>query len=205
MRQTGSVTILSPTPAVISIAPNSGPAAGGKIVTISGSNFTGATAVNFGGAAAIWFNVTSATSIVAKSPAGTGTVNVTVTTGGGTGATSAADQFAYIAAPTVSSIAPNSGPTAGATSVAIGGANFTGATAVSFGGVPAAAFTVGSATSITATSPAGTAGTVNVTVTTPGGTSSIGAGDQFTYLAPTAPTITSVIPNGGPPRRAAPR
>ena len=185
---------------MISIAPNSGPAAGGKIVTISGSNFTGATAVNFGGAAAIWFNVTSATSIVAKSPAGTGTVNVTVTTGGGTSATSAADQFAYIAAPTVSSIAPNSGPTAGATSVAIGGANFTGATAVSFGGVPAAAFTVGSATSITATSPAGTAGTVNVTVTTPGGTSSIGAGDQFTYLAPTAPTITSVIPNGGPPR-----
>src|SRR5207245_6685649 len=40
----------------------------------------------------------SATSIAAESPAGTGTVDVTVTTAGGTSATSPADHFTYVAA-----------------------------------------------------------------------------------------------------------
>lgn len=87
------------------------------------------------------------------------------------------------AAPSVTGISPNSGNITGGTSVSITGTNLTGATAVRFGGNNATSFTVSSATQIIATSPAGSTGTVNVTVTTPGGTSGAGSGSQFTYGA----------------------
>ena len=82
--------------------------------------------------------------------------------------------------PIVTAISPVRGGPAGGTSVAITGQNFTGATAVAFGSTAAAAFTVSSATQITATSPAGI-GTVDVTVTTPSGTSPTSSADQFIY------------------------
>ena len=125
------------------------------------------------------------TTITADSPAGTGTVDVTVTTPAGTSATSPADQFTYIAAaaPTVTGISPTSGPAAGGTLVTITGTGFTGATAVDFGTTAATNFTVVNDTTITADSPAGT-GVVNVTVTTPGGTSAATPADQFTYVGP---------------------
>jgi Bacterial Ig-like domain (group 3)/IPT/TIG domain len=165
-------------PSVTSIAPNSGPAAGGATVTITGTLFIEATAVKFGGTAAISFTVNSATSITATSPAGSGTVDVTVTTSGGTSATTSADRFAYVSAPSVTSITPTNGPAAGGTPVTITGTLFTGVTAVKFGGTAATSFTVNSATSITATSPAGS-GTVDVTVTTSGGTSATTSADRF--------------------------
>ncbi len=181
---------------VTSLAPSSGPTAGGTSVTITGTNFTGATAVSFGGTAATGCTVDSATQITATAPAGSaGTVDVTVTTAGGTSAISASDQFTYVAAPTVSAVSPNWSPTAGGTSVTITGTNFTGATAVRFGGTAATGYTVDSATQITATAPAGT-GTVDVRVTTAGGTSATSASDQFTYVA--APTVSAVSPNSGP-------
>jgi hypothetical protein len=65
--------------------------------------------------------------------------------------------------------------------VTITGKGLSGATAVSFGGTPAASFEVSSATSVTAVSPAHAAATVDVTVTTPGGTSAIVKGDRFKY------------------------
>ncbi len=94
-----------------------------------------------------------------------------------------------MAAPTVSSIAPTSGPATGGTTVIITGTDLSGATAVSFGGTAATGFTVNSATQITATAPAHAAGAVDITVTTVGGTSATSAADQFTYVA--APTVTS--------------
>ena len=64
----------------------------------------------------------------------------------------------------------------------ITGARFTGATAVYFGTVPAAGFTVNSATQVTATAPAAaSAGSVNVAVTTPDGTSPAAAASRYTY------------------------
>ncbi len=94
---------------------------------------------------------------------------------------------AYVLAPlpppTVTSVSPNNGPEGGSTSVTITGTNLTGATAVKFGSSGAASFKVSSATSIEATSPVG-AGTVDVTVTTPSGTSAIGAPDLFEYVPP---------------------
>jgi hypothetical protein len=168
-------------PTVTGVEPNHGPAAGGTSVSITGTNFTGATSVKFGSTNAASFKVNSDTSITAVSPAGTGTVDVTVTTPSGTSATSSADRFTY--GPTVSKLEPNHGSPSGGTSVMITGTGFTGATAVKFGASNAATFTVNSATSITAVSPKGMGtGTVDVTVTTPAGTSPTSSADQFTYM-----------------------
>ncbi|WP_240732246.1 IPT/TIG domain-containing protein [Geobacter sp. FeAm09] len=83
--------------------------------------------------------------------------------------------------PVVTGIAPSGGFTTGGTSVVITGAGFTGATAVTFGGTAATSFTVDSNTQITATAPASSVSTVDITVTTPEGTSATGVADQFTY------------------------
>jgi len=180
---------------VTSVVPGSGPLAGGTSVTITGTNLTGASAVKFATTAAITFIVNSATSISATSPAGTGLVDVTVITPGGTSATSAADHFTYVGAPTVTSLAPSTGWVFGGTSVTVTGANFTGASAVNFGGAPASSFSVNSDASISATSPAGSQGPVDVTVTTVGGTSAITGSDVFSYFGPPdAPINVAAVP-----------
>ena len=191
------------TPVVTSVSPNSGPAAGGTTVTITGAEFTGATEVRFGAKLTDSFIVHSNTSITATSPPGSGKVDVSVTTPNGTSAFTPADQFTYttppVLTPTITSVNPPSGPTSGGTLVALTGTNFTGAIEVLFGQTAATNFTVNSSTSITVTSPPGT-GTVNVRVTTPNGTSPVVPADQFTYttLPVLAPAITSVNPPSGP-------
>ncbi|WP_430391814.1 putative Ig domain-containing protein [Dyella sp. 20L07] len=183
-------------PAVTSMSPTSGPAAGGTSVTIMGTGFTGATAVAFGGTAATGYTVISATQITATAPAGSGTVDVRVTTPSGTSPATASDQFTYIAAPVVTSLSPITGLLGGGTSVTISGTGFTGSTAVTFGGAAATTYTVNSATQITAIAPAGMgAGTVDVRVTSPGGTSAISATDRFTYVP--MPTVVIVSPDTG--------
>jgi hypothetical protein len=183
-------------PVVTGVSPTSGPAAGGTLATVIGTSFTGATAIDFGTVPATNLTVVNDTTITADSPAGTGTVDVTVTTPVGTSATSSADQFTYVAAPTVAGISPTSGSTAGGTAVTISGTALTGATAVDFGTVPATDVAVVNATTVTAVSPAGT-GTVDVTVTTPGGTSATSSADHYTYTAPVAPTVTGLSPTSG--------
>lgn len=184
-------------PAVSSLSPMSGTVAGGNIVTITGSSFAGASAVSFGATPAVSFSVLGNTLISAVAPAGgAGTVDVTVTGPGGASTTSAADSYTYIAVPTVTAVSPGQGGTAGGTGVTITGANFSGATAVSFGGTRAASFAVNSANSITATSPSGAAGAVDVTVTTVGGTSATSSADVFTFVG--APAVSAVSPSRGP-------
>ena len=77
----------------------------------------------------------------------------------------------------------------------ITGTGFTGATGVMFGAT-AGTLTVDSATQITATSPPHAAGTIDVLVTTPAGTSPNTAADNFTYGA--GPNITLLSPSQGP-------
>ena len=81
----------------------------------------------------------------------------------------ASDQFTYVAVPTVSGVSPNTGSTAGGTSVTITGTGFISGATVAFGSTAASSVTIISATQITATSPAESAATVNVTVVTPNG------------------------------------
>ena len=85
--------------------------------------------------------------------------------------------------PTITSIAPISGPTAGGTPITITGWDLAGATSVTVGGVAATSVVVVSSTSITAVTPAGTVGAKSVAVTTPGGTESLAS--AFTYVAST--------------------
>ena len=111
---------------VTGVSPTAGPVAGDTFVTITGSNFAGATAVDFGTVAATNVTVINSTTITADSPAGTGVVDVTVTTAGGQSATSAADQFTYVVAPVVTGVSPTSGPAVGGTLVTITGTGFSG-------------------------------------------------------------------------------
>ena len=98
---TGATWAFVNPPTVSNVAPNKGPEAGGTSVTITGTNFNEAAAVEFGSTGATSFEVISATSITAVAPAGAGTADVSVTTSGGTSATSSADKFSYVPPPTV--------------------------------------------------------------------------------------------------------
>lgn len=103
-------------------------------------------------------------------------------------------------APSVVSIAPNTGTISGGTAITITGTGFlTGAT-VSLGGSPATGVTLVSSTSITATTPAHAAGAVNVMVANTDAKSGSLAGG-YTYTAAPAgnptPTVTSISPNSG--------
>ncbi|WP_446744587.1 IPT/TIG domain-containing protein [Silvibacterium acidisoli] len=184
-------------PTVTGIGPATGPTAGGTVVTIVGTNFTGATAVNFGTVPATSFVVNSAGNITATSPAeGTGTVNITVVTPGGTSATSNADLYTYAASPTpvISSITPGSAP-AGST-VAIIGTNFgssQGGSTVTFNGVAATSISSWTSTSILVAVPTG-ATTGNVVITVGGAAS---AGTAFIVTLP-APIITQLSSSSGP-------
>lgn len=94
-RASGTIHVLAPPPTVTAVAPDHGPPGGGTSVTITGTNFSGATAVKFGSASAGSFRVESETTIKATSPSGSGTVDVSVQTPSGTSALSAADHFTY--------------------------------------------------------------------------------------------------------------
>lgn len=169
-------------PTVTGVSPAVGPLTGNTTVTITGTDFTGASAVKFGSSKAVSFTVESSTSITAVSPAGVrGTVDVTVTVPTGTSPPGPADRFTYLVAPVIAKVAPKSGPKTGGTIVTITGKELSGATAVSFGANAAKSFTVKSSTSITAETPAGAVGTVNVVVTTPGGASASNAHTHFKY------------------------
>ena len=159
-------TASNPAPTVSSITPNSGPVAGGITVTITGTGFLAGATVSLGGTAATGVNVASSTSITATTPAHVaGAVTVTVTNSDAQNG-SLTNGYTYRnPAPTVTSITPNSGSSAGGNSVTITGTGFTAGATVSLGGTAATGVSVVSGTSITATAPAHAAGAVNVVVT----------------------------------------
>jgi hypothetical protein len=187
-------------PSVTALSLNSGSTAGGTVVTITGSNFTGATGVNFGMVAA-GFTFNNDGWITATAPAqAAGTVHVTVVTTSGTSSTSSADQFTYSAAtgPAVTAVSPTSGSIVGGTQVVIMGSGFSAASAVNFGTTPADSYSVLSDNAIQAYAPAQAAGTIDITVTTPSGTSGTSSADHYTYTADSLPTVTGLNTTSGP-------
>jgi len=198
-------------PVVSHVSAKSGPTTGGNTVTITGKHFmTGGKGtvkkVLFGTKAATHVHVVSATRITVTAPshaAGSVVVRVVAKSGTMSRKTTAA-RYTYLRPlPTIASLTPASGTTAGGTSVVIAGTDLAGATAVTFGGLPAT-FTVDSATQITATSPAYTA-TVNTTifvmVLTAAGWCEPTMNDMYTYQVATpptgAPTVTTITPASG--------
>ena len=176
------------------VTPSAGPSSGGETVTLTGSGFTGDTLVTFGNkpSIAVFANL-SGTQLTALLPShAAGTVDVSVATEGGSATLT--NRFTYVDAPTLSSISSTAGPTGGGTSVTLTGTRFQAGMQVRFGAVLATGVTVLSATQATALTPAHSAGDVNVSVTTPGGTATLPG--SFTYVA--VPTLSAVSPNDGP-------
>ncbi|NCC83602.1 MAG: hypothetical protein EOM03_05680, partial [Clostridia bacterium] len=100
-------------------------------------------------------------------------------------------------APTVTSISPVSGTTAGGTAVTISGTEFAEGASVTIGGAAATGVVVTNATTITATTPAHAAGMVDVVVTNPDEQSGT-LSNSFTYVAPPpAPTVAGISPATG--------
>ena len=101
-------------------------------------------------------------------------------------------------APVLSAISPQDGNVLGGERVTLTGSGFSAATAVTFGTKDAASFTVESSTQITAIAPSGSQGAVNVTVTTPNGTTATSAAGQFNYYTYSdAPQIGEVSVGDG--------
>jgi IPT/TIG domain len=184
-------------PVVSAVSPNVGPTAGGTIVTITGAGFApGVTSFKFGKTAATIRNCVSQTTCEVVAPAHKQeTVSVRAVVNH-VKQREAGATFTYELPPVLSSVIPNEGPLSGGTSVVITGENLN-AIAVKFGSTSASSFTVQSSTSITAVSPAGTAGTVDVTVQNAArSTSAIRSGDEFTYRR--RPAVSEVSPKIGP-------
>jgi hypothetical protein len=182
-----------PPPTVTGLSASTGPAKGGTTISVEGTGFSPTSTVDFGSTAASSVSFVSSTTLNVVAPAGTGTVDVTVKGPGGTSATGTPDQFTYISAPTVTGLSLHAGTSAGGSLIEIDGTGFDYATSVLFGKTAAISFVVQSNTQIETTAPPGS-GTVNVTVTSPDGSSATSSADSFTYVAPLAVT-TSKLPN----------
>jgi alpha-tubulin suppressor-like RCC1 family protein len=172
-----------PSPTVKKLSAKDGPGVGGSEVTITGTGFQDVTSVDFGTNAATSVTVHSSTSLTAVSPAGAGTVNVTIAAAGGSSATTTKDEFEY--RPAVEGVSPDSGPAAGGTSVTITGYGFlpgAGETTFKFKSKEATGVYCTSDTSCTALAPANKAGGVEL-VATVGKLKSPNnpPGDRFTY------------------------
>jgi len=119
-------------PIVTSVFPLAGPVVGGTRVTIGGKNFGGCpTSVTFGGVQADMPSCQVVDgahfSIVTKPyPAPSALVDVVVTTGAGTSLKTPESKFTFTGSPTITAITPNTGPSAGFTTVTITGTGFNG-------------------------------------------------------------------------------
>lgn len=171
-------------PTLSSVAPNAGPISGGTVVSITGTNFVSGMIVTFGGVPSPQVTYISPTLIHAVTPAhAAATGDVVVSVYGGVSVTSAG-AFTFVPpdtypTPTVTSIAPASGPVSGETQFTLTGTNFQPGVTVTFGANTAALIGV-SPTAIIGTTPAGVAGILSVLVTNPDG-QTVPLVNGFTY------------------------
>lgn len=175
------------TPAIQSVRPDVGSSLGHNLVAISGSDFVGVTAVDFGSTPALSFTVLSPNAIAAVSPGGAvGSVDVTVTATDGTTPIDPADQYTYVLrVPIVTSVVFDVGSPAGGETVNIYGSKFERGATVNFGTTPATNVVYKGTGWLQATAPPGT-GEVDVNVVTSKGASQIDPQDVYLYSA-TAP------------------
>ncbi len=190
------VDVPSLAPTILSIAPSSGPAGGGTVITVVGSGFTGAEYVDFDGNHVIPTAVT-ATQLTVTSPShAVGLVHLRVKTLLGLSAPTSADNFTYLNAPVITAVSPSQGSTYGGTTVTITGTSLASAYQVYFGDqvvVPSSA----TSTSVVVSSPAHAAGSVDVRVRTTAGLSGISAVAKFAYVA-APPVVLGITPTSGP-------
>jgi IPT/TIG domain len=190
----------NPAPTVSSISPTSGTTAGGTAVSITGTGFLAGATVKLDGTSATGVTVVNSTTITATTAAhAAGAVDVVVTNSDAQSGT-LSNGYTYTSpnpAPTVSSISPASGTTAGGTAVSITGTGFLAGATVKLGGTSATGVTVVNSTTITATTAAHAAGAVSVVVTNSDAQSGT-LSNGYTYTSPNpAPTVSSISPTSG--------
>ncbi|MFF3959687.1 Ig-like domain repeat protein, partial [Streptomyces sp. NPDC001890] len=174
----------------MSVYPNQGAYSGGTQVVIVGRNFLDATAVSFGARAALAFTVLDDRTIVVVTPAGNGTVQVAVTTSGGT---APVGTFFYLRWPALSGLVPTTGPLSGGGTVALTGTGLSMANSVHFGNAAEFPTVLNDQQLLVTAPPAAVPGTVAVYAIAIGGVS-----NQLVYRYAATPQVSSVTPADGP-------
>jgi len=186
-------------PSITAIDPSGGTTNGGRISTITGSNFTPDTAVTIGGeSASVTYN--SATSLTVAAPAyGGGQGSVDVVVSNAYGSDTLADGYYYKVPPVMTSISPATGAEAGGDTVVITGSGFANTNWVKFDGVDAPSVSVNAdKTELTVITPPGVAGPADVRITHWG--DEVTYTNAFTYESPVQPltaSLTKLSNNGG--------
>jgi len=152
-----------PSVTLASVSPNTGPLAGGTVITLSGSNFAAGATATIGGVPATNCDLISTTAMTCTTPASsTGGPKAVVVSSNGKTAT-LANGFSYPSV-TITTVSPNWSPLAGGVSFTITGNYFASGATVTVGGVAATGCSIASATSMTCTTPANSAGAKDVIV-----------------------------------------
>jgi formylglycine-generating enzyme required for sulfatase activity len=176
-------------PTISTVSPAHGGTQGGTVISINGTGLSTTTGIRIGGVPCTGVTVLTPTLVRAVTPPGLlGEASIAVTSAGGT--TLAPIPFTYVLQQ-VSSIVPNSGSFSGGTPITINGQFLAGATAVTVGGVPCTNVVSVSSTQLTAVTPAGSVGAMDVVVFTPKG--SVTAVGGFTYLSYAVPSWATLV------------
>ncbi len=196
----GGLEVTPPDPTVSLASPNQGDFNGGTAVTISGTNFNAGARVVFGGeiyedGAAGGCTVLNTTTISLTTRASaTGLTDVVVIDASGVEGRQS-DGFQFVMAPSITTVFPPVGSTAGSTEFRINGENFDLASVVRVNGVNQAAVFPVSSTVLTVISEVGTTGgPYLLEVENPGGGI---ATSTFSYVAGPDPDVVSLTPAQG--------
>jgi len=175
-----------PSPLISSVSPDAGTTTGGHEVMIFGSHFINVTDVSFGAIPASSYEVVNQSMITAVAPAqADGEVNITVTTESGTSQSEALYTYRMPVQPTLVSLTPSVGSSEGGSWVVLEGTEIRDIVSVTFGGVASTETIVISDTQLLVNVPAGSAGVVDIVLTTEGGAATLSK--AFRYVAPVSP------------------
>ncbi len=188
---------LGPKPTLTGTSPTTGEQSAPVQVLLTGSGFASGAYVFFGGVLAnnplrLSDNIYQADAL----PHDPGAVDVAITNPDGQSAILKGG-FTYVAAPTLASLTPSSGPTAGGTKILVTGTAFQSGAQVSIGGVAATQVNVRSPTLLDCFTPAGAAGAADVVVTNPDG-QAFTLPQGFTFVPPPALSDKALLPASGP-------
>jgi formylglycine-generating enzyme required for sulfatase activity len=174
---------------ITSVTPAQGSVLGGTVITLTGTGLAATSEVTVGGAPCTNLTVLSPTQVRATTPPGAaGEAPIAVTTPAGTSL--ASQPFTYVMQ-SVTSIVPASGSYTGGTAITISGQYLAGTTSVTIGGVPATNVVAVNSTTVTAVTPPGSVGAVDVVVTGAKGTVTVPGG--FTYLSVIVPSWATLL------------
>lgn len=183
-----------PPPALVAVTPVRGPVVGGTAITVAGTNFRAGATVRVGGVLATGVSVVSATGLTAVTGAATaGLADVSVINPDGQAAV-LPGAYTFDPPPTLASVSPGEGSTAGGTVVTLTGTDFRAGATVLFGSIAGASVTLASATQLTALAPAHDAGVVTVVVQNDDGQRAELAA-AYLFVAP--PTLSNTTPTSG--------